>query len=233
MRDLSAQTGIGADGNYLNGNLVDNQTLVGEGINQDLVQFFQKLADLASITFNDLPDNETNGYQLIEALETVVRSFAATTGLKGTVEKATQQESDDGDADKFPDAAAIKSSRDDAILAALANQEIFIQKIGAWNMNNSGAGSGTTAIPFVPPANKSVIIQAVMIYDDSNNAHEPLNFSYNISTIDGGFRFNNFGSTAFQLSARTGGNFDNAAHSSVAINRGFILYSLIDEDLTP
>lgn len=96
MRDLSAQAGIGTDPAYLNGNLVDNQTVIGEGVNQDLVQFFQKLADLASISPNNLPDNETNGYQLITALEAVVRDFAASTTQKGTSERATQSEVNGG-----------------------------------------------------------------------------------------------------------------------------------------
>ena len=70
-RDLSAQDGIGSDANYLNGDLVDGQTVVGEGINQDIVQFFQKLMDLAQIAANGNPDNEANGYQFIEALGTL------------------------------------------------------------------------------------------------------------------------------------------------------------------
>lgn len=96
MRNLSAQPGIGTDPAYLNGYLVDTQTIIGEGINQDLVQFFQKLAALASITPNNSPDNETNGYQLITALETVVRAYAASTTQKGTSERATQTEVNTG-----------------------------------------------------------------------------------------------------------------------------------------
>lgn len=117
-RDLSAQQGVdNTDGDYVNGKLVDgvNGTLVGEGINQDIVQYFQKLMDLAGLSPNGDPDNEVNGYQFITALEAVVRSYGATTSQKGTVEKATQTESDSGTADKFPDAAAIKNSLDAAI----------------------------------------------------------------------------------------------------------------------
>jgi hypothetical protein len=77
-RNLSAQTGIGTDPNYLNGNLVDFQTLVGEGINQDIVQLLQKLLDLGAIVPNGLPDNETNGYQMLQALIALVNSEAYT-----------------------------------------------------------------------------------------------------------------------------------------------------------
>ena len=107
MRDLSNAPGIGVGGDFVNGDLVDNQTQINEFINQDLIQFFQKLADLAGIVFNDLPDNETNDYQLIEAFETVVRNFVATTLLKGTVENATASEIQSGTTGKFVDAALL------------------------------------------------------------------------------------------------------------------------------
>jgi hypothetical protein len=73
-RDLSAQTRVdNTDPDYVNGKLVDSTesvegTLIGEGINQDIVQFFQKLMDLASLVANGDPDNEANGYQFIAAL---------------------------------------------------------------------------------------------------------------------------------------------------------------------
>jgi len=69
MKKLEDQSGIVADpGVFLKGKIVDGTTTVGQGINQDIVQFFQKLRSLAGITANDLEDNEVNGYQTIEAL---------------------------------------------------------------------------------------------------------------------------------------------------------------------
>src|SRR6056297_2766770 len=53
---------------YPKGYIENGTTVIGEGINQDIVQFLQKLAIDADITENDLPENVTNGYQLIEAL---------------------------------------------------------------------------------------------------------------------------------------------------------------------
>ena len=68
-RDLSLQPGIdNGDANFLNGKLVNSQTLAGEGINQDIVQFFQKLMDNAGLAANGNEDNELNGYQFIDAL---------------------------------------------------------------------------------------------------------------------------------------------------------------------
>jgi len=43
-----------------------------EEIYGDIIQFFQKLASLANITINDLPDNELNDYQLLQALFTLI-----------------------------------------------------------------------------------------------------------------------------------------------------------------
>jgi len=77
MRVLADQTGIQApDSDFLKGRVVDDLTLWNEAINGDIIEFFQKLVSLAGITENTLPENETNGHQLIDALiakiETVV-----------------------------------------------------------------------------------------------------------------------------------------------------------------
>jgi len=68
MKELSSAQGIGNDANYLNGNLVTNATNISITVNQDIVQFFQKLMAMAGLTANDNFDNETNGYQTITAL---------------------------------------------------------------------------------------------------------------------------------------------------------------------
>lgn len=59
--------------NYLNGRIKDNQgggngTPVNERVYGDLHQTFAKLMNLAGLTYNGLPDNEQNGYQLIDAV---------------------------------------------------------------------------------------------------------------------------------------------------------------------
>jgi hypothetical protein len=211
MRDLSAQTGIGTDVNFLNGNLVDDQTLVGEGINQDLVQFFQKL-------------------------ETVVRSFAATTGLKGTVEKALQSESDSGAADKFPDAAAIKASRDAAIDSILGSQ-IFKLDIGVWDMYVTGTGTNSKFVAYTPPPGKVVLILSVTVRDDTPNFYLPLNHRNETpataGVVEGSFYHRVTSTPGFLLYSRTGGLFDSIAYDNTGINRGYILFLLVDEVLTP
>lgn len=60
--------------NYPNGRIRNNDgsgngTGVNEATKGDIHQFFEKLMRLYDIAPNDLPDNETNGFQLIEALK--------------------------------------------------------------------------------------------------------------------------------------------------------------------
>lgn len=59
---------------YLQGRVKDNTgagdgTPVNEFVYGDFHQTFAKLMALAKITYNNLPDNEQNGYQLIEAIK--------------------------------------------------------------------------------------------------------------------------------------------------------------------
>lgn len=61
------------DSDYPYGNIRDKEIgTPGTGVNKlvyaDFHQFFAKLMDYAGVTPNGLPDNEFNGYQLMEAL---------------------------------------------------------------------------------------------------------------------------------------------------------------------
>jgi len=71
-------------------------TPIIEELYGDVVQFFHKLIRLAGITHNGLPENETQGFQFIEALAYYVRTLQATEALKGTLEIANQPEVDAG-----------------------------------------------------------------------------------------------------------------------------------------
>lgn len=68
------------DTDYVNGRIRNRNDISGdpgtpviEELYGDIVQFFQKLLILAEITANDLPDNETNGHQTLEALGKVLQ----------------------------------------------------------------------------------------------------------------------------------------------------------------
>jgi len=75
MRSLASNPNIdnGDLANYPNGRIKDNTgsndgTAVNERVKGDLHQAIEKLMRLYGITPNDLPDNETNGFQIIDAL---------------------------------------------------------------------------------------------------------------------------------------------------------------------
>lgn len=57
--------------NYPNGRIKNNSTPVNELVYGDIHEFFAKLMRLYGISYNGLPDNETNGYQSIEALKSL------------------------------------------------------------------------------------------------------------------------------------------------------------------
>ncbi len=225
MRDLSNATGIGTGIDFLNGDLVDNQTLINEFINQDPIQFFQKLADLAGIVFNDLPDNETNDYQLIEALETVVRSYVATTLLKGTVEQAIQAESDAGTPDKFPDAAAMLSTILSNILAAngglITAPEI---EIGDWDMNVSVDGIAQKVVAHgIVDWTKIRRVTAFIRDDIDTITRYPINTFGSVGTSPAGSVIS-VGTSNVVLQINTGEFFDSATFDTdTAYNRGWII----------
>lgn len=50
-------------------------TPIVEEIYGDIIQFFYKLARLATIELNNLPDNEVNGFQFLTALDTQIRKI--------------------------------------------------------------------------------------------------------------------------------------------------------------
>jgi hypothetical protein len=68
---------IPADADYLDGDIKDapSGTPVNRSTNGDIQQFFAKLLRVAGITPNGLRDNESNGYQLYDALTTAARPY--------------------------------------------------------------------------------------------------------------------------------------------------------------
>lgn len=81
MKILENQTGVQAPTvAFPKGFILDGTTLVGEGIYQDIVQTLQKLVIDADLTENDLYDNETNGYQIIQALQYFVQHLKTSSG---------------------------------------------------------------------------------------------------------------------------------------------------------
>lgn len=86
MRKLTNGTNIIApDADYLKGRVKDESTpgvsndgtVLNETIFGDIFEMIHKLVSAAGITENELPDNETNGHQIIEALEAKIISTSS------------------------------------------------------------------------------------------------------------------------------------------------------------
>lgn len=72
-KDLIQAPGIEPDLDFTNAvKIKDNQTVVGQYINSDIVEFFQKLLQQGGIPANNLYDNNVNGHQFIEALYSAI-----------------------------------------------------------------------------------------------------------------------------------------------------------------
>lgn len=80
---------IAPGGDYPNGNIKDNPngTRINSKSNADIQQFFQRIAADAGLTLNGLADNLTNGFQYVQALNTLFfradSALAATVGASG------------------------------------------------------------------------------------------------------------------------------------------------------
>jgi hypothetical protein len=72
ISNTDAISGTYPNGRIRNKNTVSSPPVVGtpivEEIYGDIVLYFQKLVSFVGITFNDLPDNETNGYQTLNSI---------------------------------------------------------------------------------------------------------------------------------------------------------------------
>lgn len=75
--NFQAATGEYPSGRVQNESTGVTGTAVVEELYGDVIQFFEKIVRDASITKNNLADNETNGYQLVEALDARISSVLA------------------------------------------------------------------------------------------------------------------------------------------------------------
>lgn len=88
-RKLEDLTNVNApDSDYPYGRVKDrvgssnNGTPVNEALLGDMTQFFAKMMDEADVTPNGLPDNEYSGFQLYEALQTLIDRAAPIGSIK-------------------------------------------------------------------------------------------------------------------------------------------------------
>jgi microcystin-dependent protein len=81
----NSQPSLYPDGRIKDNTGANNGTPVNELVYGDLHEFFAKMMRDSGITYNNLPDNEANGYQLFEAM----RKIASKSDLMKSVTQAT------------------------------------------------------------------------------------------------------------------------------------------------
>lgn len=168
-QNIANEEGIVSDANYPSGYKIDNEsTVVGEIINQDMIQFFQKMMKIAALTPNNRDDNEVNGYQFLSALYATLRkNCLPDSGITvGLSRAASFNETMSGSSDiLFISPAMLKSMR-------LIKKTVAI---GSWNMNtteNREVPHGLSATEY-----KTISNISVMILDNSGTNSYPL-FSF-------------------------------------------------------
>lgn len=207
MRVLADQTGVQTpDADYVGGRIVDNNTIVDEAINGDMIEFFQKLLDLAGLTANGLPDNTSNGHQTLTALEAVVRNFDATQTEKGVQENAT-----DTEAKSFE--SASKTISPATLGAVRANLLTKIIDIGVWDMN---ATANVNVSHGISDISKIRQIEVMIMSDNS----KPIPF---LAPGYGGFFVDPLNSTIINIGRSSGELFATDSNFNGDIsNRGYI-----------
>jgi hypothetical protein len=249
-RQLSAVPNIDpANSEYPAGKIRDDDpptdgTPVTEILYGDIIQFFHKLMRLAGVTYNNLSDNETSGFQFITALATYARTLQATDALKGTVELATNAETQAGiDTQRAVTPAALESKtatyarKGISELAtvsetqALTSQERTVTpfgvgyvtgglitefiEIGAWNM----VANRSKIVPH-GKGSKVRFVQATIIPDAGSGFITSDLSGLDQTNMPGGLC--SFDGTNIQLETPTTSRYNSAYYDGAVANRGYI-----------
>ena len=123
-----------------------NGTQVSEEIHGDIIQFFQKLLIDSGITTNDLPDNVTNGYQLLDAFLAKNRQYIAQnydgTGAIGSVPSGEVRLGKNGKV-KIDTNGSITAPQLLAILVSANNSVNDVSRFGAIHVGDVTGAEGT------------------------------------------------------------------------------------------
>lgn len=221
----------GVSANYPYGNIKDNDgSLNGTPVNKlvyaDLHQFFERLMALAGVTHNGLPENNTNGFQLIGALDAFARSLTASLSANGTVTRASLSE-----VDTQTDIAKVvtpKTLSDTYGVIHNSGTERLTKKIvsiGDWDMDSSPI---TTIAHGLSDFTKIKAVE-VMIINDAGNAIYPLNlYNSTLGTDDISGGVKSIDATDIVLSRRVGAGsfFGTNDFDATSYNRGFITFTI-------
>lgn len=236
---LTAATG------YLKGKIVDDTTIVSEALNNDIVQFFVKLMNLAGLTPNGLYDNETNNYQFIQALVAYVKSatFQASYTERGVAEVATSAEAQaqtdntrmitplilaqvtatetrPGLVEKATIAEAQAFVADkfidgDRLSRVVGGVLTKIVEIGEWNMDYSATEFVDHGLTY-----SKIVAVNIIVRNDADTVRIPLNCSPNTTYTETSF---NILSTQIRMDRKDSGYFDGVDFNDTSINRGWVI----------
>lgn len=153
-REISDFNGtvIAPGGAYPYGNIKDNPngTIVDSTSNADLQQFAQKVMDEGNITPNGLPDNNTNGYQIFQGLQQVIKDTHPGWGLNGITFVSSGS-------NLWQNAAGYGF-----LHARIEGSLIFLAGV----IENTAGGSPSPALPFtMPVALRPAYLTQIMCYD--------------------------------------------------------------------
>jgi hypothetical protein len=145
MRKLSDQTGVQAPStDYVKGRIVDNQTPINEAINGDIIEFFHRMAWQASITENTLPDNVTNGHQLLQALQYLIELYSKVANNAGIIWLKIPIGIWNMDADEFKYIEWVRPANHSVlIMEAIIYEDSLVDNRMITNLSASGSVAGS------------------------------------------------------------------------------------------
>ena len=225
-RGISNLTNVDAPGGaYPYGRVRDNPgdnsgTPVNEAMLGDILQLMHALMAEAGLTFNGQPDNLVDSFQLYDAFKGAVRNQTATTSAFGTVQIATQAETDTG-TDDARMVTPLKLATTPTVLhvdgSTIVRRKIV--DIGDWDMD----GTAILSVAHTIGDFKKIRSVQAFVRNDTDTLYYPLNtpdFLYT-GTAEGGVNY--WDTSIVRLGRVTGGVFDSADFNATSYNRGYIV----------
>lgn len=218
---------------YPNGNIVDEASgIPGTSLSQilygDLMVSFHKLMDEAGISFNNLPDNETNGYQALQGLfQSVLPEWKpansnidlsnvkfVTYGQEFYYHKTSVNTNN---APNLDSTNWYRVFYWDGVKINFGNIITETLDIGVWNMTNSNR---SIPAPSIPQQN-ILSINAVIVND--------LEFRVR-NIVDAGIvYYENLNTPVVFISRTDGGVFDNSSYYGTSVNRGKVTITYLND----
>lgn len=198
-------------------------TPIIEELYGDIIQFFHKLIRLGGITLNGLPESETNTFQLIEALQSYIRTVSGTEALKGVWQSASNAEVQAGLlTSKIVTPVGLQSkiaTNAEALAGSITNKLInpwqlrllyggVLRKLitFTWNMDTDAGRNINHGLAF-----EKIIGVNVLVENSAGTLKAPLNYDLGGTGAAGNVSIT---STQLQMLRINGGLFDSASFAS-------------------